>query len=132
MTLREKVDEYGSINKAAAALGIPRSTLQGRLKREESNDPTDIVPEGYRVKGTSVLYDADGKVRLSWVKTQVDPEAMASLMDTMRAEFAATITPSIPVMYEPDDTESELLTTYILTDYHLGMLAWHEETGGCF
>ena len=29
VTLREKVDEYGSINKAAAAMGIPRSTLQG-------------------------------------------------------------------------------------------------------
>ena len=129
MTLREKVDEYGSINKAAAAMGIPRSTLQGRLKREEPSDPTDIVPEGYRVKGTSVLYDADGKVRLSWVKTQVDPEAMASLMDTMRSEFASTITPSIPVIYEPDDTADDMLTMYVLTDYHAGMLAWGEEAG---
>ena len=131
MTLRDQIKEYGSIRKAAHALGIPRSTLQYRLKREpEQGQETDgVIPEGYRAKGTSTLYAADGSVKLQWVKTQIDPECMASIMDTMREEFAATITSCIPVLYEPNDTESDLLTTYILTDYHAGMFAWHEETG---
>ena len=131
MTLRDQIKEHGSIRKAAHALGIPRSTLQYRLKREpEQGQETDgVIPEGYRAKGTSTLYAADGSVKLQWVKTQIDPECMASIMDTMREEFAATITPCIPVLYEPNDTESDLLTTYILTDYHAGMFAWHEESG---
>ena len=131
MTLREQIKEHGSIRKAAQALGIPRSTLQYRLKREPEQDiAADVVPEGYRVKGTSTLYDKEGNVKLSWVKTQIDPEKIAEILDEMRAGFNSTLERELPCEYLNSlPTEKDLLTAYIITDYHFGMLAWHEETG---
>ena len=131
MTLRDQIKEHGSIRKAAIALGIPRSTLQYRLKREPEQDiAADIVPEGYRVRGTSTLYDKEGNVKLSWVKTQIDPEKIAEILDEIRVGFTSTLPRELFTEYSPVTLpEQELLTTYILTDYHMGMLAWGEETG---
>ena len=133
MQYREAVTTYGSVSAACRAMGIPRTTFRRRLDAE-GRDVTvpaeSIVPDGYRVKGTSVLYDKDGNPRMSWVKTQIDPAVMARVMDDMREGFSA----EMPERWEPRDrrnyaTDDNLLTTYILTDYHLGMLAWGEETG---
>lgn len=129
MTLREKVDEYGSINKAAAALGIPRSTLQYRLKREPAQDIHTLVPNDFGVERATITVEPDGTLGRQWIKTKFDPAALREQLEEIRAGFLDTITPSIPVMYEPDDTADDLLTMYVLTDYHAGMLAWGEETG---
>ena len=43
-----------------------------------------VAPEPFIVKGTSTLYDADGKAKLQWVKTRVD-------QDKMEAAIRATI-----------------------------------------
>lgn len=126
MNYTEEVKKHGSYRKASQALGIPKSTLQYRVEKEQSGS---IVPEGYRVKGTSTLYDAEGNPRMSWVKTQADPDALAAAMDVMRKEFADTLERAEPCMAAPGITDSDLLTTYILTDYHLGMLAWGPESG---
>ena len=102
MTLREQIKEYGSIRKAACALGIPRSTLQYRLKREPEQDiAADIVPEGYRVRGTSTLYDKEGNVKLSWVKTQIDPEKIAEILDEIRVGFTSTLPRELFTEYSP-------------------------------
>ena len=141
MTYQKALEERGTQRKAAASLGIPQSTFHARLTKErqglpdgptkirETDAPASIIPDGYRVKGTSTMYDADGVPRMQWVKTDVDREMMERLLTTAREEFARTVKPLplrarvIPV---PD---SELMTVYVLTDHHLGMLAWGEETG---
>lgn len=133
--------EHGSGRKAADALGIPESTFRGRLKQEraglpdspartkEQANPHSVIPEGYRAKGTSTLYDDMGNPRLQWVKTQVDPEAMRQMLKAAAEEFARDhITPSQP-RFDDQVCDDDLLTVYILTDHHLGMMAWGEETG---
>jgi hypothetical protein len=47
MNLNEAVAKHGSINAAARALGIPRSTLQDRLKRDREIKPTThcVIPD---------------------------------------------------------------------------------------
>lgn len=141
MNYEEKIKHYGSYRKAAKALNIPKTTLQNRVAKErlglpdgptldkEGDKKHSIVPDGYGIKGTSTMYDADGVPRMQWVKTHIDPAVMAEIMETMRAEFAESLPRADPDMTVPTAEYKDLLTTYILTDYHLGMLACSEETG---
>lgn len=141
MNYTEEVKKHGSFRKASQALNVPKSTLQDRVKREknglpdgpmrtkEASNPSSVVPDGYRIKGTSTMYDADGVPRMQWVKTQIDPAVFEAAMVAMREEFSSSLTRARPCMTPPGETDSDLLTTYILTDYHLGMLAWGEEAG---
>lgn len=138
---QEALDKHGSQRKAAKSLGMARTTFQDRLKRErsglpdgptktrETDAPTSIIPEGYRVKGTSTMYDADGVPRMQWVKTDVDREAMEAAMRVAAEEFARTIVPRIPEYGDIPTCDEDLMTCYVLTDLHVGMLSWKPETG---
>ena len=137
---REQVEAYfthGSVKKAARALGVDHSSLARNLRAvkhraaKAGDDPAHGLvhpaPEGYKVKGTSTLYSQDGQ-KLQWVKTDVDREKQEELMREAVAALCEGIQPEPPAKYKPKQTAADLLSCYIITDYHLGMLAWHEET----
>lgn len=92
-------------------------------------DMTKPVPEGYTLKGTSTLYDEHGQAKAQWVKTTQDHEAQLKQIQ----EAVNAITETIPRAKKSKPIKKasteDLLNLYILTDYHLGMKAWHEETG---
>lgn len=128
------VEQHGSIAKAAAALGIHQRTAERKLQRaaqrghSPQHDMTHLVPEGYRVRGVSTLYDGEGKPRMQWVKSQIDSDAIQAIVDAAVAGLSEEI-PREPARPAPRGTRDELLNQYTITDYHLGMLAWGEETG---
>lgn len=93
------------------------------------HDMTKEVPEPYAVKGTSTLYDKDGNVVMQWVKTALDREQELALLQEAVDAISETITPEVARPYGGGPAPAELLNLFILTDYHLGMLAWSEETG---
>ena len=102
--------------------------IQRGLWKPEDN-PSHLVPEGYRVKGKSVLVDAGGNPIMTWIKSDTDWEKreqqMQAVLDAMREEIPRA-KPTKPPKARPDT----LCNLFILTDFHLGMKAWHEETGG--
>lgn len=128
------VQLHGSVSRAAEVLGIHRRTAERKLERaamrghSPQHDMTHLVPEGYRVRGVSTLYDGDGKPRMQWVKSQIDPDAMRAIIDAAVAGLSEEI-PREPARIAPRGTRHDLLNQYTITDYHLGMLAWGEETG---
>lgn len=128
------IEAHGNITQAATALGINRRTAQRKLARSAlrghspKHDMTHLVPEGYRVRGVSTLYDGDGKPRMQWVKSQIDPGAIQGMVDAAVAGMSEEI-PREPSRSPPQGTLDELLNQYTITDFHLGMLAWGEETG---
>lgn len=86
------------------------------------------APEGYQVRGVSSLMDADGNVRLQWVKTQVDPEQQRKMFEAACKAAAEQIERVAPLP-APKLTAPELLNLYTITDAHVGMYAWARETG---
>ena len=70
----EAVRIHGSQIRAAAVLGISRSTLQNRLNSASARGLSGFSPvlPGFRIKETSVQMDADGKVEKTWVRQQQD------------------------------------------------------------
>lgn len=86
------------------------------------------VPEGFQVKGTSTLYDTDGNPKLQWVKTSQDQEKQLEVLQAMIEAMKEDLPKESPVP-SPRSTDANLANQYVITDYHLGCLAWGEETG---
>ena len=132
--LKGAMEEAGGIQRRAAELlGVTPGAVANRLAQARrgiapESDWTKPVPEGYRVKGVSSLYDGDGQLRAQWVKSQIDPERMEAIVREALAAMSSTIKRAKPVP-APKRTAAPLLNCYVVTDYHLGMLSWHEETG---
>ncbi len=92
-------------------------------------DVSDLVPDGYRVKGTSALTDEFGNIKLQWVKTDVDGERQLEIMRAVVEGMCSEITPCEPVKKSSAKTDQKLLNLYTVSDFHLGMLSWADETG---
>ena len=128
--LREHGD---SVRATAKALGLNRSSLQGRIKTlakkgySPAHQMTHTVPDGFAVKGVSTLYREDGTIAAQWVKSTADAERLKQLLDAAFAGMADDL-PRVAKRAAPKQCNADLLTCYVMTDFHLGMLAWGEET----
>lgn len=134
----DAVNLHGSHGKAARALNVCKGTVQGAmdaLRRKAANrgyspdhDMTRTVPDGYMVKGVSTYYNAEGKPSGQWVKSSVDAKAQELIMreaiEAMKEEI-----PRLAAIEAPATSNEQLCNCYVITDYHLGMLSWKEETG---
>lgn len=132
--LLEALKATGSKRAAAKLLGVNQAavlrTMKALVKRGWSPEHgwTKPVPEGYRLRGTSNLYDRDGNLILQWVKSQVDPAALEAATRAALQAMGEAI-PRAKPFEGPRFTRAGLLNLYVVTDFHLGMLSWHEETG---
>jgi len=127
------LSEHGSNSKVAAALGLNIRSVERRratlaLKGwSPLHDMQHTVPDGFTVGGVSTLYK-DGQPILQWVKSRQDAESVRKLIDAVMTGLCDEVPRAKPVK-APKQAPNGLLNCYVVTDYHLGMLAWGEETG---
>src|SRR5271166_2988098 len=135
----DAISTHGSLDAAARILKVPRTTLQSRrdaaVRRGFSAQTQRLIAaepasagEGYKLKGTSTLVGKDGEVKLQWIKTDADREALER-MQRAAFEVLCSQLPPLPLIGAPILEEADLLTLYTLTDCHVGMLAWDKESG---
>jgi hypothetical protein len=134
----DAVNLHGSNRKAAKALGVTGSTVDraiARVKRKAAlhdyspeHDMVHVVPEPLVLRGTSTCYNADGHVTQQWVKTRVDDSKLQLIMQETLEAMKEDI-PRVSLINPPPLGNSNLCNTFVITDYHLGMLSWSEETG---
>lgn len=153
----DAVRTHGSQTKAALALGISRGGIQTRLAaasryglngfepvpegfevasiahgpsgttvRMRQEGPVTAPPEGLVLKGASVL-SRDGREVVRWDKYGTGPNDTA-LAEAVRAAFDDY--PTTYLTHPVHSTRADLLTVIPLVDWHVGLLAWEEETGG--
>lgn len=86
------------------------------------------VPEGFKVKGVSTLYNASGAVAAQWVKSSADAEARERIM---REAVEASIEdlPKLAKRKADGKYLSDAMVCYPIGDAHIGMRSWREETG---
>jgi hypothetical protein len=91
---------------------------------------TTPLPVGQKLRGTSTLIDKrTGESVLQWVKSNEDAERAAVLQQAIVDALCERVPTAKRVPLPTARMQAELLNQYTITDYHLGMLAWHEETG---
>jgi len=127
---QKKAANYLDMNIRSFERGLDSLTRQA-AKRGYDPDNNLLYPvgKGQELKGQSVLYDADGNIKQQWVKSQSDKTAeKEERINEIFSALKEELTPLKPVK-SPKVKNDDLVNTYIITDYHLGMLAWDEETG---
>lgn len=134
----EAIDRLGSARAAATELGMNiggASETYVAVKRKAAkfgyapeHDFTRPVPDGYVAKGVSTYYNAEGKPAGQWVKASLSHEALVDAMREAVEGFKDEIPPVVSIA-APVASEEHLCNLYTFTDYHLGMLAWHQEGG---
>jgi len=134
----EALGQEGSHRKAAIALGCARNVVSQVVKSvnikaaargySPDHDMSHQTAPGFVVKGTSTLYGDDGQVKSQWVKTNQDQESqLEALRDAVEAMTADV--PRMKPVAAPKSTDASLLNLYVITDFHMGMLAWRKEGG---
>lgn len=125
MTAKEIAEKYNMSDRVVRI----RKVRLAKKGLGHGRDVSHIVPDGYRVKGTSALTDAAGNIKLQWVKTDVDTERQLEIMRTVVEGMCSEITPAAPVKKPTRRADKKLLNLYTVSDFHLGMLSWADETG---
>jgi hypothetical protein len=119
-------DEHKDRGEAAKSLDISYDLYRKRLKKLNSTMP--VEREGFSITRTTTLEDQDGNARLEWVRRDKDKAeqetAYRAFVDALKEE----ITPAKPIEV-PARKPEHLLNQYTITDFHLGMMAWKEESG---
>lgn len=134
----QAVLDAGSITQGAIVAGTSvsriRETIKACKKRAEAKgydparDLTRPVGDSQLLAGASTLYGDDGQIKLQWVKSMPDKARQHEAFEKAVETLCENIEPFKPVP-APAHVADDLLTNYIITDFHLGMYAWHLETG---
>ena len=101
-----------------------------RKGHDPAHDATHPVPHGQMLRGQSSLYRrGEPEPVLQWVKTAADRDAQ---LEIVREAVQACMEelPAEPAVDPPPDASSDLVNLHVLSDLHMGCLAWSEETGG--
>lgn len=134
----DAIEECGSHRKAAKKLGIGATVIDQAMMSvrkkaalagySPEHDMTRTVPSPFVVKGISTYYNSEGKPSGQWVKSQVDADKREQFMLEAIEALKADI-PRLEATLPPPLGNDKLLNCYVITDYHMGMLAWDEECG---
>jgi hypothetical protein len=89
------------------------------------------VPPGFGIKGVSQLVDADGNIKVQWIKSVADKESQLEML-AEAVDGLADRVGTMPLIAPPEDSNDDLCCVYPMGDPHLGMYAWAEESGADF
>jgi hypothetical protein len=109
------------------------------LKKLTKNKKGEVTSETYSKKQTKQDFDTSNFTPISyttnpfgdgkWAKYDLPKEdrlaALRQAIDALKED----IEPTAPTEYEERYNNKSLINQYTLTDYHLGMMSWAEETG---
>lgn len=109
--------------------GNPKYYLNKEKQEELKHYKLSKQIENLSVTGTSTCKNKDGEIVLEWVKKNVTQEdrliALRTAIDTLKEDIA----PTSKTKYKSKQSNNKLCNQYTLTDYHLGMMSWAEESG---
>jgi hypothetical protein len=142
LQLLDAIESYGTVTAAAKALDIAERNARRMIQTLRKNAAqqgyspehhmTKPVPDGFVVSGVSTYYNDAGQPTGQWVKSRLDQEnrlvKIREAIDDMMAEYKGKARPTKP----PKTVSEDIVVAIPIGDPHIGMYAWHEETGENF
>ncbi|WP_236175364.1 winged helix-turn-helix domain-containing protein [Pseudomonas pseudonitroreducens] len=118
---------------AAELLEIHPRTVQkhkARLARQGWSPEHGLstqYPEGFKMGKVTIQRNAAGDIERTWERMCEDQEKQLIAMQAAIEAMGEEIPRAVPSPFF-GAVDSELLNCFVITDYHMGMLSWHEET----
>lgn len=130
----DALQQHGGATLAADALGIPRTTLNHRIRLAARKG---IAPghfqsgtaPGFTIGKVTIQRGADGSVERTWERQSPDQAETEETLRRFIEELAEPIKGLAPLIPPPEWTDDELLSVYPIGDQHHGMYADARETG---
>jgi len=122
-----------TLAEAAKMLEIHPRNLQrhkARLARQgwsPEHGLTTQYPEGFKMGKVTIQRNAAGDIERTWERMCEDQEKQLIAMQAAIEAMGEEIPRAVPSPFF-GAVDSELLNCFVITDYHMGMLSWHEET----
>lgn len=100
--------------------------------KQAGRDPEEVIqlPDAKTIVKLSTLYDQEGNVTQQWVAEKPDAKAQVEAWHMFAKELCAGIEPIEPIAVNPAALQGNLCAVYPISDHHIGMMAWGEETRG--
>lgn len=125
-TLRQIAQEYGMNIRTVEQ----RSSRLAKKGHGHGNKAVaKYVPDGFAVKGTSTMIDAEGNEKIRWVKTSIDNERLEVMMEQAREAFCSELPKAIPYQSPNVNFDDNTLAMYPVFDLHIGAMAHKHECG---
>lgn len=134
----DAVNAHGSNQKAAAALGLTRRTVDkgisaakaaaARAGYSPEHGLTVPYPDGFLMGKATIQRGPKGIERI-WERMCADTERQRELMREAFAAMAEDLPREIAARFDGGPSNDDLLNCYVITDFHLGALSWAPETG---
>lgn len=86
------------------------------------------VPDGFKLANLTQHY-VDGELRQQWIKPSLDAERQHEMMVAAIEAMTSSVPRIKPTIKMPKVSTDALMACYPIGDHHLGMMAWHEESG---
>ena len=125
-TLRQIAQEYGMNIRTVEQRS---SNLAKKGHGHGNKAVAKYVPDGFAVKGTSTMIDAEGNEKIRWVKTSIDNERLEVLMEQAREAFCSELPKAIPSESLNVNFDDSTLAMYPVFDLHIGAMAHKHECG---
>ena len=125
-TLRQIAQEYGMNIRTVEQRS---SNLAKKGHGHGNKAVAKYVPDGFAVKGTSTMIDAEGNEKIRWVKTSIDNERLEVLMEQAREAFCSELPKAIPSESPDVSFDDNTLAMYPVFDLHIGAMAHKHECG---
>lgn len=123
-TNKELAEHFGCSVRAVQSF----KTRLARRGYDPESDMTHLQHKNFMVKGQSTYYNKEGKPTQTWVKSKFDTEQWEEYIRNFMEGISSTVPRAEPVP-APGLLPADRLNLFPFTDFHLGMLAWGEETG---
>jgi hypothetical protein len=133
----DAVIEHGGIRPASRALGVSKGTICAALDRiakaaaRQGYAPghfSDGVAPGYLMGKVTVQRGPGGDVERTWERQHPDQQGWLEAIRATVDEARATL-PRVKATKGPGHADSRLCNLFVLTDAHIGALAWRREGG---
>lgn len=126
------LEKHKTQESAAKAAGISRRTFVRKLKKQKNmrdinklglsmTEAENLADNNQIVKGVSSLVDKDGNVKLRWLKTDTEKQAMVDNFERIGNAILQEIKPRPTIAPPKVKCYKQMLSCYVLADFHLGM-----------